>query len=190
VLLRSSSTRYATARPTVRGRDRLGNVCRVFKRRLDSGDIKASRALEQNFDEPRTAIERAIKADIDAFRSKCETKWEQELFTQKRRLADAERSLASKETKKARESARIAATKIETHRKWLSDLRRRDLIDEDSRIFPMMMAPVIATIDGLRRVVPMRYTCRLAWMRASSAVSEHHPRRARSATWLVSRAAR
>ena len=134
----------------------------LFKRRLETGEFKASRALERNFEDLKSDIERQIKADIDAFRKKCETKWEQELFTQKRRLADAERSLASKETKKSRESARIAKNKIETHKRWLSDLRRTELIDEDSRIFPMMMAPVVATLDGQRRVIPMRYTCRLA----------------------------
>jgi hypothetical protein len=107
----------------------------VFKRRLETGELKASRALEQTFDDPKSDIERQIKADIDAFRKKNETKWEQELFVQKRRLADAERSLATKETKKARESARIAGAKIETHKKWLSDLKRRELIDEDSQIF-------------------------------------------------------
>jgi putative SOS response-associated peptidase YedK len=134
----------------------------VFKRRLHAGEFKASRALERNFDDPQSDIERSIKADIDAFRKKCETKWEQELFAQKRRLADAERSLASKDTKKARESARIATTKIETHMRWLSDLRRTELIDEDSRIFPMTIAPVVAMMGGQRRVMPMRYTCRLA----------------------------
>ena len=61
----------------------------VFKRRLDTGEFKASRALEQNFENPTTDIERHIKADIDVFRKKNETKWEQEVFTQKRRLADA-----------------------------------------------------------------------------------------------------
>jgi putative SOS response-associated peptidase YedK len=134
----------------------------LFKRRLETGEFKASRALERNFDDPRTDVERQIKSDIDAFRKKCETKWEEELFKQKRRLADAERSLASKETKKALENARIATNKIETHMEWLKDLRRTEPMGKDNRIFPMMMAPVVAIIDGRRRVVPMRYTCRLA----------------------------
>src|SRR4051794_31215573 len=76
----------------------------VFKRRLDTGEFKASRALEQNFIEPKTDIERQIKADIDAFRKTNETRWQQEVFTQKRRLADAERALLSRETKESRES--------------------------------------------------------------------------------------
>jgi putative SOS response-associated peptidase YedK len=134
----------------------------LFKRRLDSTDVKASRALERNFDEPQSDLQQQIKADIDAYRKQCETKWERELFTQKKRLADAERSLATKETKKARESARIAASKIETHLRWLSELRRPAPSEADSRIFPMMIAPVVATIAGNRRIMPMRYTCRLA----------------------------
>src|SRR5688500_6258857 len=87
----------------------------LFKRRLETAGSKAARSLERNGHDPKTDIERQIKSDIDAVREKWQTKWEQELFTQKRRLGDAQRSLEKKETKTARESARIAAVKIETH---------------------------------------------------------------------------
>jgi hypothetical protein len=38
-------------------------------------------------------------------------KWEKDLFVQKKRLADAERSPKTKETKKAREGVRISSNK-------------------------------------------------------------------------------
>lgn len=134
----------------------------VFKHRLESNDIKVSRALERNFELPQTDIERQIHTDIQTFRKRREAKWQEELFVQKRRLADAERSLQAKDTKKARESARIAQNKIDTHLSWLADLKRTDAIDDDERIFPMTMVPVIVNLEGRRQIVPMRYTCRLS----------------------------
>lgn len=139
----------------------------LFRRRNDGEDIKASRALEQNFANPRIDLERAIKIEIDAYRASQVGKWEKDLFVQKKRLADAERSLQTRETKKARDDVRIATNKIQTYIERLSDARRTASEERDTRIFPMTYAPVVANIDGRLQVVPMRYTCRLAGKPAS-----------------------
>jgi hypothetical protein len=60
----------------------------LFRRRLDGDDIKATRALEQNFANPKSEVEQRIKADIDTYRSSQVAKWEKDLFVQKKRLAD------------------------------------------------------------------------------------------------------
>ena len=133
----------------------------LFRRRLDGDDVKVSRALEQNFANPKTDIERRIKDDIDAYRASQVSKWEKDLFVQKKRLADAERSLQTKETKKARDDVRIASNKIRTYLDRLADVRRTESQERDTRIFPMVYAPVIANIDGRLQVAPMRYACRL-----------------------------
>ena len=86
----------------------------------------------------------------------------QELFKQRKRLADAERTLLAKPTKAATESKRIAAEKIEWAMGKLSDLRRTDLKDRDSRIFPGHYAPVMVMENGRRVIKPMRYQCRPA----------------------------
>ncbi len=134
----------------------------LFRRRLDEEDVRVARALEESFAEPKSDIERQIKADIDAYRQRQVARWESDLFVQKKRLADAERSLKTRETKKAREDVRIANNKIAAYLERLARARRAELDDEDSRIFPMGYAPVIAYIEGRLQVVPMRYTCRLA----------------------------
>lgn len=41
-------------------------------------------------------------------------------------------------------------------------MRRTDLIDEDSRIFPGWWAPVMVMENGRRVIKPMRYQCRPA----------------------------
>ena len=73
---------------------------------------------------------------------------EQELFANRKRLADAERSLQVKETKKARENVRIAGNKIERAKVRLADLQRVEPKDRDSRIFPGVYAPVIVSEGG------------------------------------------
>jgi hypothetical protein len=80
----------------------------------------------------------------------------------KKRLAECERSLQTKETTKARDDVRIATNKIETYLDRLADARRSGPKERDSRIFPMVYAPVVANIDGRLQIAPMRYTCRLA----------------------------
>ena len=134
----------------------------LFMRRLDDPSVAISRGFEANFDNPATDQERQIKAAIDEHRSRTATKVEKDLFAQKTRLVNAERSLKEKETKKAREEVRIATTKIETLTTKLRDLRRSETSPEDNRIFPMVYAGVIIKQDGQNVLTPMRYFCRPA----------------------------
>jgi putative SOS response-associated peptidase YedK len=134
----------------------------LFMRRLADPSIVISRGYEANFDDPSTDEERRIKALIDEHRSRTATKWEKELFSQKTRRVDAERSLITKETKKAREDVRIASNKIETLTAKLTDLRRSEAKSRDNRIFPMVYAGVIIRRDGQNLLTPMRYFCRPA----------------------------
>ena len=86
----------------------------------------------------------------------------QELFTQKRRVADAERALQVKETKKAREDVRIGTDKMGKIQVALDDLRRKESKDRDFRIYPGMHTSVIVSKGGKRIIRPMRYQCRHA----------------------------
>lgn len=63
-------------------------------------------------------------------------------------------------TKAATDGQRIAGEKIDTAMRRLSDLRRTEPRDIDSRIFPGYYAPVMIWEDGRRVVKPMRYQCR------------------------------
>jgi hypothetical protein len=134
----------------------------LFRRRLEDGTIKISRALEDNFNEPANEIAAKTREHIEAFRRAQTTAWEQDLFKQKKRLADATRSLQAKETKKARDDVRIATNKVDNYVERLSALKRAESRPNDGRIFPMVFAPVIVNDGGRRVIRPMRYTCRLA----------------------------
>jgi putative SOS response-associated peptidase YedK len=139
---------------------------RMFLRRLDDSGILVSKGFEANFDAPEAAsadpAERRIRSAIETHRARQAEKFERELFSQRTRLANAERSLERKDSKKAREDARIASRKIEVLMSKLSDLRRIEPRPRDNRIFPMVHAGVIIRRDGANLLTPMRYFCRPA----------------------------
>ena len=137
-----------------------GEVEKLFYRRLDDPSLSISRGFEANFDDPVTDQERRIKGAIDEHRSRIASKMEKDLFTQKTRLVNAERSLKEKETKKAREDVRISTSKIDTLSTKLCRLRSSEPTEEDNRIFPFVYAGVLIQEDGRNLLTPMRYHCR------------------------------
>jgi putative SOS response-associated peptidase YedK len=132
----------------------------IMRRRADGNAINIGKALEANFYGPESDVEARIKKHIDRYHEQVGSKLEAALFAQKKRLADAERALASKETKKALEEKRIASNKIDWHLKKLAALKRTELKTSDSRIFPFWYAPLIVMENGKCVIKPMRYHCR------------------------------
>lgn len=132
----------------------------IFQRRLTDDTIKIPRALEANFDAPQNPEEERIKGDIEEYRRRRSSELESELFKQRKRLADAERSLAIRETRKALEDRRIATRKVDWHLEKLAQLKRITLEPDDSRIFPFWYAPVLVRDGGQTVIRPMRYHCR------------------------------
>ena len=134
----------------------------LFWRRLGEPRIKIPKAMGAAFAEPRSDAERKIKEAIDSFGASETLKLEQTVFEQRKRLADAERTLQTKPTKAAANSQRIATDKIGWALGKLADLKRTESKDSDSRIFPGHYAPVMVMENGQRVIKPMRYQCRPA----------------------------
>lgn len=137
-------------------------VEKLFYRRLEDSSVRVARALEANFDAPTNLVEERIQSSIADYRTRQLTQWEQGLFAQKKRLADAQRKLAVKETKKACEEERIATAKIQWHVDKINDAKRSGLNEEDHRIFPFWHAPVIVMDEQGPLITLMRYHCRPA----------------------------
>nr|WP_172685533.1 SOS response-associated peptidase family protein [Burkholderia pseudomallei]AJL34892.1 hypothetical protein pBPS009 [Burkholderia pseudomallei] len=137
---------------------------RLYFARLVANDIKIPKAVDAAL---VAAGDDEISAAIAAYRTHRAGELEADLFKQRTRLAAAEKKLAAKVTKAASEDVRIATDKIEAAMRGLDDLRRTDLQERDSRIFPGWYAPVLIEFDGKRLIVPMRYRCRLpGWTEA------------------------
>ena len=134
----------------------------LFWRRSTDTKVKIPKAMEAAFAQPKSDADLQIKTAIDEFAAEQTIKLEQDLFKQRKRLADAERTLQAKPTKAATESKRIATDKIDWAMGKLSDLRRTELKDRDSRIFPGQYAPVMVMENGRRVIKPMRYQSRPA----------------------------
>ena len=139
----------------------------LFWRRVEEPRIKIPKAMDAAFAAPSSNPERNAKAAIESFAAAEAIKLEQLIFEQRTRLADAERSLATKPTKAAANHQRIATDKVAWAMAKLSDLRRTELVDSDARIFPGHYAPVMVMENGRRVVKPMRYQCRPAGKPAS-----------------------
>jgi putative SOS response-associated peptidase YedK len=134
----------------------------IFGARVSDSSIRIPRAVERWFDQPRNEKEQRIKGFIDEYRNAEITKLERELFAQRKRLADAERVLATKPTKAAAESKRIASNKIEQALERLERLKAEKPHPAEARIFPLHYAPIVLQ-EGDRRVLRLaRYHCRKA----------------------------
>lgn len=105
----------------------------------------------------------ARAAALGAYRE-AEAVLEQEISAQSDRLARAEVVLAGpKPTKKASTDQRVATDKIEAARAKLAQVSDHAAGAEYARIWPGGVVPVVIRdhVTGERRVVPMRYRCRL-----------------------------
>lgn len=131
----------------------------IFQRRLTE-NIRIPRGFERNFDVADSPAEQRIRDLIGEYRSQATTKLEQEIFTQKKRLADAQRKLQQKETKTARNDERIATEKIDTALHRLSQLNGTQPNSGDDRIFPMTYSPIVVESEGKRWVRLARYHLR------------------------------
>lgn len=141
---------------------------RLYAARAEDRKVKIPKGLDFDFAKPTNAAEREIKDYIDAYNAALVTASEQDLFKQVKRLADAERKLATKETKSALNDQRIAGNKIKQLKRWIADAKRKEHDPaRDDRIFPDWYAPVMVVENGDRVLRPMRYHCRPCGMDAS-----------------------
>ena len=145
----------------------------IFFRRDRGSKLMIPRGIENAFANPQTDEEREIWELVLSHRRLQSTKFEEELFTQRARLVEAERKLLKRETKAALESQRIATNKIERARQKIADMHRTEHQRADERIFPKSYVPVMVMENGELVIKPMRYQCRPA--RAPAFYDEKYP---------------
>lgn len=124
--------------------------------------VRTPKALDMAFGQAETPEEQEIWQLIQAQQRENVRTWQEELFKQKRRQADAERAMAAgKVTKKIETDLRVAPNKVKQLTRWLNDADRTELKPEDARFFAGDYVPVMIWEDGRRMVKPMRFQCRL-----------------------------
>lgn len=135
-------------------------VERLMMERLAGRPIRIARGFEWNFSTPQTAEEKRIKQLDAEYRARKVTEFEQELFKQKKRLADAQRKLKVKETKTALNEQRVATSKIEASLVRIALLTGTQPHEDDHRIFPQTYAPIILKRDRQNVITLARYHLR------------------------------
>ncbi|QSX78078.1 SOS response-associated peptidase family protein [Agrilutibacter solisilvae] len=140
----------------------IGDFVKLYWNRKEGAKLRIPKAVDAAFARDGSQEARQVREWIAQYDAQQATKLEQDLFKQRKRLADAQRTLQVKTTKAAQESQRIATDKIAWTLGKLADLRRTALTGEDARIFPGWYAPVLVVENGRRVVKPMRYQCRPA----------------------------
>lgn len=139
----------------------ITEFAQLYGHRFES-KARIPKAVDAWFRHPQSAAEQEIVASIDRYNKDRLATWEAELFKQRKRLADAERTLSSKPTKKAENDKRVATNKVDQLLGWIADVKRTELKPRDARIYPHWYAPVIVLENGRRVIKPMRYLCRPA----------------------------
>lgn len=139
----------------------LDEFTRIYWTRATAGDVKIPKALDAAFLAADKGNVRDIPAAIARFNERRQAELEADLFARRARQAAAQRKLQEKDTKTANNELRIATDKVAADLRAIGDLGRTELVDGDARIFPAWYAPVLIQHDGQRRIVPMRYRCRL-----------------------------
>ena len=115
----------------------IADFVHLYWERGQGSKAKIPKAMDAAFSDPKTDDEHKIKAMIDAYDTDQTSKLEQEVFKQRKRLADAERTLQTKTTKPATESKRRSqymyvfslALGVSNHRNfdgvdWVADMAR------------------------------------------------------------------
>ena len=117
--------------------------------------------MEANFlAQPETAIELRIEKSIREFQKMTLMETQKNLFAQTKRLADAERTLLTKVTKKAQNDPRVATDKIQKAKATIALIKSDGPAEDKSRIYPGRYVPLVVAQDGESVIAPFRYLLR------------------------------
>jgi len=134
----------------------------TYWKRQQGFPIRVPRVLDRWFDGVQGDEAAEIRKLIAEWNAEQIAKFEQQAFASRKRIADGERALQVKATKKAQEDVRIGNNKLRQAKEKLDYLKGIEPDPDYARIFPGWYAPVVIVEDGKRVVKPMRYQCRPA----------------------------
>lgn len=132
----------------------------IFGWRCSLPSLRILRAVERWFDDPATDAGRRISELIARHERAQVAQLEAGIFASRKRLADAERILAARQTRAAANEQRIASAKIEKALRDLATLNSRKPSPLDARMFSMRYAPIVVNDGGRNLIRLARYHLR------------------------------
>ena len=145
----------------------LKDFYHIYWKRQSGQPFRMPRMLDRWFDGVAGDEAAEIRKFAAQWSTEQITKFEQQAFASRKRIADGERALQVKVTKKAQDDVRIGSNKLQQAREKLDYLKGIEPDPDYARIFPGWYAPVVVVENGRRVVKPMRYLLRRAGARAS-----------------------
>ena len=134
----------------------------TYWKRRSGLPLRMPKILDRWFDGVQGEEAAEIRKLIAEWNAEQIAKFEQQAFASRKRIADGERALQVKVTKKAQEDVRIGNNKLQQAKEKLDYLKGIEPDPDYARIFPGWYAPVVIVENGKRVVKPMRYQCRPA----------------------------
>jgi len=134
----------------------------TYWKRRSGLPLRMPKMLDRWFDGVQGEEAAEIRKLIAEWNAEQIAKFEQQAFASRKRIADGERALQVKVTKKAQEDVRIGNNKLQQAKEKLDYLKGIEPDPDYARIFPGWYAPVVIVENGKRVVKPMRYQCRPA----------------------------
>lgn len=132
----------------------------LFNRRSKGEKLSLTRGMELNFIQPKTMLDRKIKADIEKHEESQIKKITDDLKKQNSRLKVASEKLKEKKTKTAENEVAVSERQIARLTSRLNRLKSPRSFEKDSRVYAFDWALVLIIRDGERVIVPMRYHLR------------------------------
>lgn len=124
-------------------------------------DLRITKAFEANFLQPKDSAERRIKELIDESRDGRIKIEQQELFSFKKRLVEAERKLSEKVTKTTVKEKEVCERQISRAKGRIDRLQSTKLDENSDRIYPKDFAPLIIGDEKGERILRLsRYLIR------------------------------
>ena len=145
----------------------LKDFFNTYWKRRGGLPFRMPRMLERWFDDAQGDDAAEIRKLIAEWNAEQIAKFETQAFASRKRIADGERALQVKVTKKAQDDIRIGNNKLEQARDKLDFLKGIKPDPDYARIFPGWYAPIVIVVNGKRVVEPMRYLLRRAGKPAS-----------------------
>jgi putative SOS response-associated peptidase YedK len=126
----------------------IDQFAEIFGWRERTPTLRILRAVERWFDDPKGDGEQQIADLIARHNARHVTALEQEIFSQRKRVADAKRKLAIKHTKSAANDLRVGTAKMEKALRDLPLFKGRQAFALDARTFAMRFIPLVVGVDG------------------------------------------
>jgi putative SOS response-associated peptidase YedK len=136
----------------------------VLRERLAGKKRNIPKGFEEELQKFEGSFAIPIRESVERFRQLQLENFEKDLFLQKKRKDEATKKNATKFTKTSEKEISVSGRQIERILAKIEKIQSKKILTNDYRIYAFDYAPVLISVNGERKIVPMRYHLRPAGM--------------------------